>query len=290
MTSIDEVLDDARTFLDAHLEPRTASDEKFVWGEGSDRVNILEETEASEMATTLAAAKGYAAARFDAGFGWIDGPVEYGGRGLSTDHARAYQELEGTYDLPDLSILTIAVGFVGPALLACASPELRAEYLPQLYRGDLIMCQLFSEPNAGSDLAVGEHARGARRRRVGHQRTEGVDVERTRRRRRARGVPHRSRRAQAPRAHHLPGRHARAGRRRAPTPADDRQRQLQRGVPHRRARPRLASCRRPQQGLRRDPHDARQRAHDRHARAVVGSGHRTVRAAPRRGRQLRRPA
>ena len=153
MTSIDELLDDARTFLDAHLEPRTESDEKFVWGEGSDRVNILEETDAAELTTTLAAAKQYAAARFDAGFGWIDGPVEYGGRGLSADHARAYQELEGSYDLPDLSILTIAVGFIGPALLACATPELKAEYLPRLYRGELIMCQLFSEPNAGSDLA-----------------------------------------------------------------------------------------------------------------------------------------
>jgi acyl-CoA dehydrogenase len=153
VTSIDELLEEARGFLDAHLEPRTVTDEKFVWGEGSDRVNILEETEASELETTLADAKRYAASRFDAGFGWIDGPVEYGGRGLSLEHARAYQELEATYDLPDLSILTIAVGFVGPALLACATDELKAEYLPKLYRGDLVMCQLFSEPNAGSDLA-----------------------------------------------------------------------------------------------------------------------------------------
>ena len=153
MTSIDELLHEARGFLDATLTPRTVTDEKFVWGEGSDRVNILEETEASELTTTLAAAKRYAALRFDAGLGWIDGPIEYGGRGLSLEHARAYQQLEAEYEVPDLSILTIAVGFVGPALLACASPELRTEYLPKLYRGDLVMCQLFSEPNAGSDLA-----------------------------------------------------------------------------------------------------------------------------------------
>ncbi len=153
MISIDQLVDEARRFLDANLEPRSDVDEKFVWGEGSDRVNILEETEASDLSTTVADAKRYAALRFDAGFGWIDGPIEYGGRGLSLEHARAFQELEGTYELPDLSILTIAVGFIGPALLACATPELRAEYLPKLYRGDLVMCQLFSEPNAGSDLA-----------------------------------------------------------------------------------------------------------------------------------------
>ena len=49
MTSIDELLGEARAFLDATLELRNDTDEKFVWGEGSDRVNILEETEASEM-------------------------------------------------------------------------------------------------------------------------------------------------------------------------------------------------------------------------------------------------
>lgn len=153
MITVDGFLDEARGFLDAHLERRAVSDEKFVWGEGSDRVNILEETEASALTTTLAEAKRYAALRFDAGLGWIEGPVEHGGRGLSAEHARAYHQLEATYDVPDLSILTIAVGFVGPALLACATPELCVEYLPKLYRGDLIMCQLFSEPNAGSDLA-----------------------------------------------------------------------------------------------------------------------------------------
>jgi alkylation response protein AidB-like acyl-CoA dehydrogenase len=153
MTSIEELLDEACVFLDATLEARIDSDEKFVWGEGTDRVNILEEVERDEASVQVADAKRYAALRYDAGFGWIDGPVEYGGRGLSLEHVRAYQELEGTYDVPDLSILTIAVGFIGPALLVHATPEVRTEYLPKLYRGDLVMCQLFSEPNAGSDLA-----------------------------------------------------------------------------------------------------------------------------------------
>ena len=150
------------------------------------------------------------------------------------------------------------------------------------------MCQLFSEPNAGSDLASATHARGARRRRVGGQRSEGVDVERARRRRRAGGVPHRSRRPEAPRAHHVPGRHARAGRRGATAAPDDGERQLQRGVPHRRARARLASRRRAEQGLRRDPHDARQRAEHRHRAPVVGPRHRAVRAAAPGRRRLRR--
>jgi alkylation response protein AidB-like acyl-CoA dehydrogenase len=154
VTSISELLAEARGFLDRTCPHRDEPAERLVWGEGSDRVNILEEVDPAESSAQLAEAKRYAAARFDAGFGWIDGPVEYGGRGLTLEDARAYQELEAGYELPNLSVLVIAIGFVGPALLAHANPELRAAYLPKLYRGDLVMCQLFSEPNAGSDLAA----------------------------------------------------------------------------------------------------------------------------------------
>ena len=154
MTTIAELTAEARAFLDATCVPRSESEATFVWGEGSDRVNILEEVDPAESSAQLADAKRYAAARYDAGLGWIDGPVEYGGRGLTLEHARAFQELEANYELPNLSMLTIAIGFIGPALLVHASPEVRAEYLPKLYRGDLVMCQLFSEPNAGSDLAA----------------------------------------------------------------------------------------------------------------------------------------
>jgi alkylation response protein AidB-like acyl-CoA dehydrogenase len=153
MTSIDALLAEGRAFLDATVPRRTERDEGFVWGAGSDRINVLEEIEREHLHEVVAAAKVYAAARFDAGLGWIDGPVEYGGRALSVEHAIAFHELEARYELPNLSPLTIAIGFIGPALLATGSEELKARYLPQMYRGDIIMCQLFSEPNAGSDLA-----------------------------------------------------------------------------------------------------------------------------------------
>ena len=151
--SIDELLAEGKAFLDATVPLRNARDEKFVWGEGTDRINMLEEVEREHLGDVVAAAKEYAAARFDAGLGWVDGPVAYGGRGLPVDHAIAFNELEAHYALPNLAPLTIAVGFIGPALLATASAELKEHYLPKLYRGDVIMCQLFSEPNAGSDLA-----------------------------------------------------------------------------------------------------------------------------------------
>jgi acyl-CoA dehydrogenase len=157
-TTIDELLADGRAFLDATVPLRrvdqAARAAEFVWGDGSDRINVLEEIEREHLHEVVAAAKEYAAKRFDAGLGWIDGPLAYGGRGLSVEHAIAFNELESRYDLPNLAPLTIAIGFVGPALLATASEEIKQRYLARLYRGDVIMCQLFSEPNAGSDLTA----------------------------------------------------------------------------------------------------------------------------------------
>ena len=42
---------------------------------------------------------------------------------------------------------------VAPTILAHAIPEVRERYLRPLWRGEIIGCQLFSEPVAGSDLA-----------------------------------------------------------------------------------------------------------------------------------------
>ena len=42
---------------------------------------------------------------------------------------------------------------VAPTILAHATDEVREAYLRKLYRGEMVACQLFSEPGAGSDLA-----------------------------------------------------------------------------------------------------------------------------------------
>lgn len=41
-----------------------------------------------------------------------------------------------------------------PGLLAAASEELKRKLVPAILRGDIIACQLFSEPGAGSDLSA----------------------------------------------------------------------------------------------------------------------------------------
>ena len=153
VSTIAEFRADAVRFLDANASPKAAADQPFVWGEGSDVVAIIEEKDPSEQEGDLAAAKAWAAARYDAGFGWIDGPPAYGGAGLTAAHRQAYRALESGYVVPDQSFFTIGLGMVAPTILAHGTEEVKRAYLAGLQRGDLLACQLFSEPGAGSDLA-----------------------------------------------------------------------------------------------------------------------------------------
>ncbi|MEP6624481.1 MAG: acyl-CoA dehydrogenase family protein [Acidimicrobiia bacterium] len=149
--SVPEFTASATTFLDANASRR--SEAKFVWGEGTDRVGILDEKTPEQETRELAAAKKWKQQEFDAGFGWITGPTEYGGRGLTKEYDRAYRELVGQYAIPSQSPFGIGLGMVAPTILAHAIPEVRERYLRPLWRGEMVGCQLFSEPVAGSDLA-----------------------------------------------------------------------------------------------------------------------------------------
>jgi len=149
--SIETFQAEARSFLDANLERR--GEETFVWGEGSERVGVLEEKSPEQEARELAAAKEWKAKEFDAGFGWITGPEEYGGAGLGREYDRAYREVASRYSMPNQSQFGIGLGMVAPTILAHATPEVKDAYLRPMWRGDIVGCQLFSEPIAGSDLA-----------------------------------------------------------------------------------------------------------------------------------------
>ncbi len=150
-TTIEDFTRDASEFLDANAEKR--SETKFVWGEGSDSVSMLDEKTPEQERQEVEEGKAWKQQEFDAGFGWISGPTEYGGRGLPNAYDRAYRELVGQYAIPSQSPFGIGLGMVAPTILAHAIPEVREKYLRRLWRGEIIGCQLFSEPVAGSDLA-----------------------------------------------------------------------------------------------------------------------------------------
>lgn len=146
-----EFAEEALAFLSAHHRRRgtlTAD-----WGVGDEALSLFHESTDAQEREEADAARAWQRTRWDAGFGWIAGPVEYGGRGLPASHDRLYRMLEGAFDVPDMSPLRIGLGTISPVLVAYGSPELIESFAVPMHRGDLIGCQLFSEPDAGSDLA-----------------------------------------------------------------------------------------------------------------------------------------
>ena len=87
--------------------------------------------------------------------GWIgmSWPVELGGRGLSRLTATLVEEVLGYHWLP-LSSYLLSYKTIGAAIERFASPELVELLLPRIARGELVFCQGFSEPGAGSDLGA----------------------------------------------------------------------------------------------------------------------------------------
>jgi alkylation response protein AidB-like acyl-CoA dehydrogenase len=143
---------EATAFLDKHASLK-AEEKKFVWGEGSDKVTLFDEKSRTNERDELAKAQTWRQTKYDAGFGWIGGPAAYGGRELPQVYDRAWQVLEGKYNVPNQGFFGIGLGMVAPTILAHATDTAKDAYLKPLWRGDIVACQLFSEPGAGSDLA-----------------------------------------------------------------------------------------------------------------------------------------
>jgi alkylation response protein AidB-like acyl-CoA dehydrogenase len=150
--SIDDFRAEVTEFLAANADEKR-SEQRFVWGQGPDKVAMFEERDREAELELLAEAQKWRAKRFDAGLGWITGPAGYGGRELPVAYQRVYDGLEARYEVPNQSFFGIGLGMVAPTILAHGSEAAKERYLRAMYRADIVACQLFSEPGAGSDLA-----------------------------------------------------------------------------------------------------------------------------------------
>ena len=79
-------------------------------------------------------------------------PVEVGGRGLGALENYVVIEELARARAPEL-VGRIGLNLVGPTLMAHGTAEQRARFLPRILSADEMWCQLFSEPDAGSDAA-----------------------------------------------------------------------------------------------------------------------------------------
>jgi len=79
-------------------------------------------------------------------------PEAFGGRGSGPLVHYVVQEELARARAPEL-VGRIGINLVGPTLLAHGTPGQQERWLGPILRADILFCQLFSEPGAGSDLA-----------------------------------------------------------------------------------------------------------------------------------------
>jgi alkylation response protein AidB-like acyl-CoA dehydrogenase len=149
---VEQFRGEALAFLRSAAPPRR-EESVTGWGEGSDQVGLFREVTPEQEVAELQAARRWRHTLADAGYGWISGPVEYGGAGRPRSFERQFAALESGFDTPGQGMLGIGLNMVGPTILAHGSDLARQRYLAGIRRADVVACQLFSEPGAGSDLA-----------------------------------------------------------------------------------------------------------------------------------------
>ena len=91
--------------------------------------------------------------KYDDGWACLGWAPEFGGRGASPIEEVIWRQEETRYELPT-NFFLIGQGMIGPTLMAWATADDKARYLPPLASGEEVWCQLFSEPAGGSDLAA----------------------------------------------------------------------------------------------------------------------------------------
>lgn len=89
---------------------------------------------------------------FEAGYAGPSWPTEFGGGGMDARRRTIWYEELDRAGAPD-RLNTIGEDFAGPTIIEFGSDEQKKRFLEPILRGEQIWCQLFSEPEAGSDLA-----------------------------------------------------------------------------------------------------------------------------------------
>ena len=81
-------------------------------------------------------------------------PKEFGGLGVTPIEQGIYKEQTAYYRVPGIDMGVGGITWVGPTLMIAGSEDQKKEHLPPLARGEKWWCTMYSEPEAGSDMAA----------------------------------------------------------------------------------------------------------------------------------------
>jgi alkylation response protein AidB-like acyl-CoA dehydrogenase len=88
-----------------------------------------------------------------AGFAGIQWPTEYGGRGGTAGQKAVYDEEMARAHAPE-TVNPLGLTFLAPTVMMFGTEEQKRDIIKPLLFNEVIWCQGFSEPGAGSDLAA----------------------------------------------------------------------------------------------------------------------------------------
>jgi alkylation response protein AidB-like acyl-CoA dehydrogenase len=101
---------------------------------------------------TLDERKAWHRTLYEAGYVGMLWPREYGGWGATPMQQAIVQDEMARVGAPP-AINGLGIGFIGPTIIVHGTEEQKRRYLKKMLTAEEIWCQLYSEPNAGSDLA-----------------------------------------------------------------------------------------------------------------------------------------
>lgn len=110
--------------------------------------------DASE-ADVVALMRGWQAAKYDAGFDGYGMPEAFGGKPGTMIESVIFKHEEARYPIAQgtMPYMTIGVLNAVPVMIHHAGRDLAERLIVPTMRGELVWCQLFSEPGAGNDVA-----------------------------------------------------------------------------------------------------------------------------------------
>ena len=89
---------------------------------------------------------------FDGGYAGMSWPREYGGQGAGAKIRAVFTDEADRAGAPE-RLNTVGEDFAGPTIIAFGAAAQKERFLRPILTGDELWCQLFSEPESGSDLA-----------------------------------------------------------------------------------------------------------------------------------------
>ena len=147
---------EARQWLNdnATLLPAAAANNDLVWGEGEFSVSVFHALSFDDERDLIEDIKRWTMAKATRGYHAITAPIEFGGLGLDRAFARAFGRLESEYRTPTgHEIHSVTTRLIAPTVQLYGTDEQKAQLVGRFLASQELCCQLFSEPNAGSDLA-----------------------------------------------------------------------------------------------------------------------------------------